>query len=243
MANVYLPDAIDTSVGNPIQSSWGGEVRTAIEAAAPAGSVGMIVTDVAPDGWLTMVGQTVTGFQQLYPVAWTRIPTSWKTGSSVKFPDTRARIMIGAAGYGDFVLGTTGGLNEAQLTIGNLPPHSHGGITNSENQSHEHGFSANSGGSSQDIVRRLSNSAHSGFWTGTNTSPQDNYLDINSSGALALVWAGMAVDYTTDHYHGVSGTTASQNRNHQHQVYQEGNGVPVSRMQAHLAITFIMRVY
>jgi microcystin-dependent protein len=238
MANVYLPDAIDTAIGNPIQSSWGGEVRNAIEAAAPAASIGMITTDIAPDGWLAMIGQTVTGFQQTYPVAWTRIPTSWKTGSSVKFPDTRARIMIGAAGYGDFILGTTGGLNEAALTIGNMPPHSHGGATNSENATHQHTFSGTTAGMGHELVTRLGYGG-GGFWTGRDLDGDGN-LD-SSNGALVV--SGMHVDYTVDHGHAYSGTVSGQTANHQHQVYQEGNGVPVSRMQAHLAITFIMRVY
>ena len=240
MANVYLPDAIDTAIGNPIQSSWGGEVRAAIEAAAPAASIGMITTDIAPDGWLAMIGQTVTGFQQSYPVAWTRIPTSWKTGSSVKFPDTRARIMIGAAGYGDFVLGSTGGLNEAALTIGNMPPHSHGGATNSENATHVHGFTTNTDG------------AHPHTQTGFDYGANQGYLyrgpggggweTLNGDGSIT--WSYTTPDVSSSgSSHAHSGTTGGQSANHQHQVYQEGNGVPVSRMQAHLAITFIMRVY
>jgi hypothetical protein len=239
MANVYLPDAIDTAIGNPIQSSWGGEVRAAIEAAAPAASVGMITTDIAPDGWLAMIGQTVTGFQQSYPVAWTRIPTAWKTGSSVVFPDTRARIMIGAAGYGDFILGSTGGLNEAALTIGNLPPHSHGGLTNSENAAHEHAYSGTTGGSGLEHVWR--DPAVGSTWWSVRDTNGDGIADGNSFTDWSFV--GMRQNYSGDHSHPFSGATASQNRNHQHQVYQEGNGVPVSRMQAHLAITFIMRVY
>lgn len=233
MANVYLPDAVDTSIGSPVQSSWGAEVRAAIEAAAPAGEVGMICSDIAPDGWLTMIGQTVTSFQTLYPSAWPRIPSAWKSGSSVTFPDTRARIPIGAAGYGDIILGMLGGANEAALTIAQLPVHNHGGATGVQSAQHTHPVSGTS--------NSTGSHAH-GFGSEPLIYQGTSFAGFAGSGLAytsPINWNG---DNGT-HNHTVSGTASASTANHTHTVAAEGTGAAISRMQAHFVITFMMRVY
>lgn len=240
MANVFLPDTAKTTIGSPIEGAWGLAMRLALEAAAPAGEVGMFVGDVAPDGWLLIQGQTVTGFQQLYPVAWNRVPSAWKTGSSVKFPDTRSRIAIGAAGYGEFVLGAVGGLNEASITQTQMPPHSHGGFTSGDTVNHQHGFTTNVDG------------AHGHSQTGFNYGANYGYLFRGSggggwetlNGSGSITWSYVTPDVApagSDHSH--SGATGGVSVSHQHAISQEGGAAAVSRMQAHFVISFMIRVY
>lgn len=263
MANVFLPATSATAIGSPVESGWGLAMRAALEAACPAGTVGMFVGPVAPDGWILLQGQTVNNFQTTYPTAWANMPSNWKSGSSGVFPDTRARIAIGAAGYGDMLLGGIGGLNSAVIPISEMPAHSHGGATvganvdhqhyfygeawtNGQNQSHQHymnhwhdGTSFNSGTG----VGFRGGAWNAGGWgAGADPNAQGGwYYTPPTSWGSREYTDGAHVDH--QHYFGVGAWTGTQNQNHLHGIYAEGGGAAHSKMQAHFVITFMLRVY
>lgn len=100
------------------------ELDTFMEDHLPIGSsVDYVGTSSPSSKWLTMAGQTITNGQTLYPTFWGRIPTSWKSGSSIIMPDTRKKVFVGYdATDSDFdAIGKTGGAKTHTLTKAQLP--------------------------------------------------------------------------------------------------------------------------
>lgn len=128
----YDATEVDTgSVVGPTGSpgATSGEL-TALTAAStiPIGSSVDYCGSVAPDAnWLLVAGQTVTSAQSLYPILWGRVPTAWKSGTSLIMPDSRRRVSVGydsaTAPYD--VIGATGGEEKHALTDVEMPLHRH----------------------------------------------------------------------------------------------------------------------
>jgi microcystin-dependent protein len=124
-AAVDLPPPV--SPGQFVEAVWGNAARTAIEAAAPAGTVRMTVRAVADDGWILMTGQTIAAFSTKYKKAWAAMPSSMKSGTSGKMPDTRKRFPMAAAS-GQATAVKAGHTNHTiKLTLGQIPVHTHTG--------------------------------------------------------------------------------------------------------------------
>lgn len=73
----------------------------------PPGTMSPYFGATAPPGHVLMYGQTIIGADVLYPVLWSRIHSSFKSGSNLIVPDMRGRV---AAGKDDM-----GGSNAARL--------------------------------------------------------------------------------------------------------------------------------
>lgn len=90
----------------------------------PIGVVLDYMETVAPNSkWLTMVGQTVTNAQTLYPDWWAKLPASMKSGANAIMPDTRGKVSVGYSSIDtDFdAIGETGGAKTHTLTKAQLP--------------------------------------------------------------------------------------------------------------------------
>lgn len=120
----------------------------------PAGTVTAFVGSSAPDGWLLLNGQTVTGADASYPVLWSRVPTSWKSGSSLVLPDAGTRVIGGYKGGSPnhSTLGGTTGAASVSLTEANMPAHTHTAGTLATSSSGTHAHDAFLGGPATTVV-------------------------------------------------------------------------------------------
>jgi hypothetical protein len=74
-----------------------------------------------PPGWLLLDGTTHDKID--YPELWAVLPDGLKTGSDFTLPDMASTFMAGTAAVEN--IGDSAGLNEYNLTVGQLPPHTH----------------------------------------------------------------------------------------------------------------------
>lgn len=74
-----------------------------------------------PPGWLQLDGATYS--EDDYPQLFARLPSQFKTGSNFTLPDMTDTFPLGATDTAD--LGDSGGLNSYQLSIAQLPAHTH----------------------------------------------------------------------------------------------------------------------
>jgi len=95
----------------------------------PAGSMAMFAGSTAPTGWLLCQGQAVS--RTANAALFAAIGTTWGAGDGTTtfgLPDLRGRAPIGA-GTGPSLsartLGATGGAETHQLTIAEMPAHTH----------------------------------------------------------------------------------------------------------------------
>jgi len=109
---------------------------------SPTGSVSPFAGSVAPPEWLLCDGSAVdrTLYSQLFAV----ISTTYGAGdgsTTFNLPDLRGRTVIGSgqgSGLSDRLLGQTVGAETHTLSNSEMPSHSHGGVTGTENQAHVH---------------------------------------------------------------------------------------------------------
>lgn len=110
--------------------------------ATPIGAKIDYIGTVSPSAkWLTMVGQTITDGQTLYPVFWSRIPAGMKSGANIIMPDTRKRVSVGydATDAAFDTIGETGGAATHVLTVAEMPVHTHAQDSHNHTQtSHNH---------------------------------------------------------------------------------------------------------
>lgn len=207
---------------------------------SPVGSVIDYIGTVAPTNWLAMTGQTVINGETLYPVLWSRIPTSMKSGSNIVMPDTRGRVSVGYnASDTDFnAIGETGGSKTHTLTQAELPAHLHSIAHNhaaeytaiqsqnhTHNMGHTHTTGTTSGGTNH---THTSGSLATGTQIGTHTHGSGNGQNIATADGVAANGAVGGLDLHTapgvsantstetgDHTHVVNGITGGEN-NHTH---------------------------
>jgi hypothetical protein len=74
-----------------------------------------------PPGWLQLDGATHAKAD--YPLLWERLPSQLKTSTDFTLPDLTGIFIIGAANEAS--IGTEGGSNSYQLSIAQLPAHTH----------------------------------------------------------------------------------------------------------------------
>lgn len=74
-----------------------------------------------PPGWLQLDGSTYSADD--YPILWERLPSQLKTGTDFTLPDLTDVYPYGATD--DTEIGDSGGLNSYQLSIAQLPAHTH----------------------------------------------------------------------------------------------------------------------
>jgi hypothetical protein len=102
-------------------------IGSLIEAMSRAGRCGMVgkiiamLTDTLPDGCLWLDGQTYQADD--YPVLHERLPSDLKDKNTFTLPDANGRFMRGTNVQND--IGLVGGENSVQLSVENMPSHSH----------------------------------------------------------------------------------------------------------------------
>ena len=179
-----------------------------IETIWPAGSIRASISGTADPGWL-LFGQTVANAQTLYPTLWGKLPTAWKSGSSMILPSDVDNVLRGSSLAG---IGATSGTNTKTIATANLPAHAHtidhdhAAVESGYfSANHTHGFST--GGIS-------ANHVHGGnlmrWMYGSGTT-------YNGAAGAGVDWMLTNTDYVSaDHTH--SGTTGTVSANHTHTV-------------------------
>jgi len=76
-----------------------------------------------PPGWYAF-GSGLQNADVEYPELWAIAPESWKVGTTLALPDMGMRTFVGKPTFGD-PLNSRGGAENHQLTVAELPPHSH----------------------------------------------------------------------------------------------------------------------
>jgi hypothetical protein len=136
--------------------------------------------------------QVPIGLIQLWSGSLGSIPSGWKLcdgtayarsdgGGNITTPNLTARFIRGATGDAPspVAVGTTGGSNNASLSVANLPPHSHGVSVSPANANHNHGT------------------------TGTTNAPHDHSLAASNTNH-----SHTAASANANHNHGLSDETA-----------------------------------
>lgn len=92
-----------------------------LEMAVPAASVIATAAATPDPGYVFIDGSTLVNGQVLYPMAWARIPGSWKAAPNIVLPDWRGRTLFSDDAAALFALGGSGGANTHLLTQAELP--------------------------------------------------------------------------------------------------------------------------
>lgn len=103
----------------------------------PPGTMSPYFGTVAPPGHCLMYGQSIANAQTLYPILWSRISSTFKSGSTLYVPDMRGRVPAGVDSMGGTpanrlsiatAIGAGGGNQNMQGHNHNITqtPHSHG---------------------------------------------------------------------------------------------------------------------
>jgi microcystin-dependent protein len=180
----------------------------------PAGTVRMSISFVIEDGWLEFAGQTIVGGQTLYPSLWDKIPSDWKSGADIIFPDFRNRFPISlAAGQIETDIGNLIGSHTSSLSVANLPSHTHGinFVSGVENQAHNH-----SPGSGANFLNFQAFAGGQNLGAGGNLFPTSTVTGAENQ----------------NHNHNINGTSNAT-----------GSGTAFNTYPASMYIRFIVRVF
>lgn len=211
----------------------------------PAGSSMDYFGTAAPDGWLTMVGQTVVNAQTLYPAAWAVLPTSWRSGANLILPDTRGKFFVNQnTGDASFdVIGETGGSKTTTLVEANLPSHTHAvGTLATGNQSQDHTHTITTGTVSADHTHSGAGGAIIQQFGGG-----DAYLLAGAQGHAVYGpynTAGLT-GISANHTH--SGTTSGMNVSHTHAITgataATGSGTAINILPPYIVTLKIIKMH
>jgi len=115
-------DYVWTEVGDPVADIIQAVSETVTEYynLMLVGLVSQFIASI-PSGWLQLDGSTHTKLD--YPILWERLPSQLKTATDFTLPDLTDVFINGATDTSE--IGDTGGSNSYQLSIAQLPAHTH----------------------------------------------------------------------------------------------------------------------
>jgi len=191
----------------------------------PPGQIGATIGATEDPGWFFVNGQSVVNAQSLYPDMWARLPTSWKSGSSMVTPDWRGKMLVGDDAGATYTLGGSTGAMSKTITSANLPVHTHtidhdhGSFTSGAEAAHTHGGSTSSAGNhNHGTTTGGTGSGPPEFFGGVRSADTggDKPLGVTQSGGTAL-WLTYFNGTTTTgaHTHTITATAGSS---HSHSV-------------------------
>ena len=200
-----------------------------VNLAVPAGIINQYGGSVAPDGYLLCNGQSVsTG---AYPALFAAIGYTYGgSGSSFNIPNLQNRVPVGKGTDTEFdTLGETGGSKTHQLTIDEMPSHTH------TTPDHSHSFSATTSSSG--------NHAHSPAGGSTDGFVAHNTaLDGTQAAGISTAITGYVVstrntNTTGAHTHTVSGTSGTSNPT----TNSTGSGLAHNNLQPYIVLNYIIK--
>jgi microcystin-dependent protein len=173
----------------------------------PAGTIVATVATAADTGWLLLDGSTVAGAQSSYPALWAVAPTSWKSGSNLVLPSMADRVL---AGQSATALGASDGANTVTIGTTNLPTHVHSLNNHAHSlNNHTHGVTHDHASQNFTVSGTVAaNTLDMVYDPGAYNSGYISGRDANNDGVIdgTTNTFGMALQKTTDHTHGWSGS-------------------------------------
>ena len=196
-----------------------------------------------PAGYAIAAGQAISraanpALNSIYSTA--SYPYGAGDGSTTfNLPDMRGRVLMALDNMGGTdagriatanTLGLAVGAETHTLTIGEMPAHSHGGVTGFFDTNHAH-----TGTTSTDPGHTHAFSTYAQFSV---VVPGGSTFGINAS-----FQTGVAVDAAGDHTHTFdTGNQSTGTPNHQHSLTSAGSGTAFSMMQPSLFMNWIVRI-
>lgn len=217
-----------------------GEVRTFGLAAPPA-------------RWLLCDG---TAYEQAdYPELFAGVAGLFSTGgespTQFRVPDLSGRAVCGA-GAGR-VTGARWGEEQHPLSLAEMPSHSHGGVTNVDNQDHAHYSSGTTGTDSPDHAHSTGGASADHVHGINNLHPSGSQAFLIQSGVGGARYTSPGSGYSNtggrnaDHVHGTYGANARHahgfgawsggaSARHNHNIPAEGGGAALKLAQPSIAL-------
>lgn len=232
---ISSPSAGQVLTRNSSNNAWINQQAT------PAGVISQFAGSTAPTGYLLCEGQAIsrTDYAGLFAV----IGTTYGAGNgstTFNLPDLRTRIPAGKNASGTFgTLGSTGGTEQFQLAIGNLPSHTHSfSATTSDAGAHTHTYSG--------TTSTTGAHQHNIFIGGTILAYGNSSAGFGSGlGAMFGGNNGFLAGTNGDHAHTFSGTTSGASTNHSHTVSGTtggtGSGNSFSLLQPYIVLNYIIK--
>ena len=211
---ISSPSAGQVLTRNSSNDAWVNQQAT------PAGVISQFAGVTAPAGYLLCEGQEIqiAAYPTLYSIL-TSGGTVFRYGANTngsggagtthfRLPDLRTRVPAGKNASGTFgTLGSTGGTEQFQLAIANLPSHTHSFSATTSSDSHSHTFSGTTS----------SNGNHNHTQRFTLNGAPGSTMGAMASAGSAQAPGINSQQITTDagaHTHTFSGTTASDSHSH-----------------------------
>jgi len=183
--------------------------------------VKMTASATEPPGWVFCRGQAISRVS--YAALWAVIGSIFGGGdgaSTFNVPDMRDRFPIGSWSNAH---GSMGGETNHTLTNAEMPYHSHGGVSATENQGFNFNFST--GGRSD----------------GAQYQPMGGQVVGNQANSVYAIPGYTSVAAFAGPYdHSHSGTTGTQNQNHNHNIPADGGNATHNNTPQFTALNYVI---
>jgi microcystin-dependent protein len=204
-------------------------IQNALNTIEPIGVVKAFAGNTIPNGYLECNGQAVS--RTVYSLLFSAIGTIHGVGNgstTFNVPNITDKDIVGVSVTKP--LGSTGGIANKTLAIGEIPSHNHGGFSGATDRSIDHLHSASSslGGS---------HSHNIGMPYNTNTQVGGTQVRATSSGATF----GLATDLAGDHTHVINVGAADRSLDHLHSIAAQGGGTAFSIQNPYIALKHIIK--
>lgn len=195
------------------------------------GTVKAFSGSTVPTNWMLADGRSLS--TSAYPDLFAAIGYKYGgSGANFNLPDLRSKFIYGVAQADLSDLGSGGGADTVTLTVGQIPAHSHGGVTGTDSPDHGHsGSTSTDGNHIHELPDRafMENRAGATFSHATGGNTKLNATDVDAQ-----------TPYGGLHSHTV--TVGGASARHSHSVSTEGGGGSHENLPPYIRLAQIIKV-